>query len=64
MDLYTGKFVLGFGVDLYTERFVLGLGWAYTKREVCVRFCVGLYKEGSLCYVWGGLTVYTEGSLC
>ena len=29
---------------------MLGFGWAYnTQGEVCVRFWVGLYTEGSLC---------------
>ena len=34
---------------------MLGFGWAYTRREVCVRFWVGLYTEGSLCEVLGRL---------
>ena len=76
-SIHRGKFVLGFGVDLYTEGFVLGLGWAYTKREVCVRFGVGLqYTQREVCVrFWGGLIhrgvcvrfwvgLYKEGSLC
>ena len=30
-------------------KFVLGFVWTCTWRQVCVRFCVGLYMEGSLC---------------
>ena len=30
-------------------KFVLGFVWACIGREVCVRFCVGLYMEGRLC---------------
>ena len=33
----------------YRGKFVLGFGWTYTQREVCVRFWVDLYTEGSLC---------------
>ena len=34
---------------------MLGFGWTYTQREVCVRFWVDLYTDGSLCLVLGGL---------
>ena len=30
-------------------KFVLGFGWAYSRMEVCIRFWVDLYREGSLC---------------
>ena len=32
-------------------KFVLGFVWACRWRQVCVRFCVGLQMEGSLCCV-------------
>ena len=48
--IHGGKFALGFGWGLiHGGKFVLGFGWAYTCREVCVRFWVRLYMEGSVC---------------
>ena len=34
---------------IHRRKLVLGFGWAYTWREVCVRFWASLYTEGSLC---------------
>ena len=68
--------MLEFGGLIYGGKFVLGFGWAYTQREVCVRFWVGLYTAQKFvlgfgrAYTWREVCVrfwvglYTEGSLC
>ena len=36
-------YILGRFIHVYIVKFVLRFEWAYTRREVCVKFWVSLY---------------------